>query len=99
MRRIFVDHARQHGADKRGGELRKLQLDENIDKAGEISAELVQLDEALDDLAASDPPLAKLVELRYFGGLTFEETAEVLGVSVMTAKRHWNWRAPGFTAE
>jgi RNA polymerase sigma factor (TIGR02999 family) len=89
MRRILVDHARQHQADKRGGEFQKLQLDENIDKAVEISSDLLRLDEALDDLAKSDPPLAKLVELRYFGGLTFEEAAEVLGVSVMTAKRHW----------
>lgn len=89
MRRILVDHARGHNADKRGGEFYKLQLDENIDKAVEISGELVRLDEALKDLAKSDAQLAKLVELRYFGGLTFEETAEVLGVSVITAKRHW----------
>jgi RNA polymerase sigma factor (TIGR02999 family) len=89
MRRILVDHARQHHADKRGGDLHKLQLDENIDKAVEISGELVQLDEALTDLSKTDAQLAKLVELRYFGGLTFEETAEVLGVSVITAKRHW----------
>ena len=89
MRRILVDHARLHGAEKRGGELHKLQLDEDIDKAVEISGELVLLDEALDDLAKHDRQLAKLVELRYFGGLTFEETAEVLGVSVITAKRHW----------
>jgi RNA polymerase sigma factor (TIGR02999 family) len=89
MRRILVDHARQHQADKRGGEFQKMQLDENVDKAVEISSELVRLDEALKDLAKSDEPLARLVELRYFGGLTFEEAAEVLGVSVMTAKRHW----------
>ena len=89
MRRILVDHARGHHADKRGGEFQKLQLDENIDKAVEISGEIVRLDEALDDLAKSDAPLAKLVELRYFGGLTFEEAAEVLGVSVITTKRHW----------
>jgi RNA polymerase sigma factor (TIGR02999 family) len=89
MRRILIDHARQHQADKRGGEFQKLQLDENVDKAVEISSELLRLDEALNDLAKSDAPLAKLVVLRYFGGLTFEEAAEVLGVSVMTAKRHW----------
>jgi RNA polymerase sigma factor (TIGR02999 family) len=89
MRRILIDHARQHKADKRGGEINKLQLDENIDKAVEMSAELVALDDALNDLAKVDAQMAKLVELRYFGGLTFEETAEVLGISLITAKRHW----------
>jgi RNA polymerase sigma factor (TIGR02999 family) len=89
MRRILVDHARRHQADKRGGEFQKLQLDEKADKAIEISGELLRLDEALGELAKSDASLAKLVELRYFGGLTFEEAAEVLGVSVITAKRHW----------
>jgi RNA polymerase sigma factor (TIGR02999 family) len=89
MRRILIDHARQHKADKRSGEINKLQLDENIDKAVEMSSDLVALDEALNDLAKVDAQLAKLVELRYFGGLTFEETAEVLGISSITAKRHW----------
>lgn len=89
MRRILVDHARQHKAEKRFGELEKLQLDENIDRAVEIGDEIVRLDEALKSLEKVDPPLARLVELRYFGGLTFEEAAEVLGVSVITAKRHW----------
>src|SRR5919112_4078030 len=89
MRRILIDHARAQKADKRLGKVEKLQLDENIDKAAELGDDLVALDEALQDLAAMDPKLARLVELRYFGGLTFEETAEVLGVSVITAKRHW----------
>jgi RNA polymerase sigma factor (TIGR02999 family) len=89
MRRILIDHARAQKADKRLGQVEKLQLDENIDKAVELSDELVALDDALKDLAKVDEPLARLVELRYFGGLTFEETAEVLGVSVITAKRHW----------
>jgi RNA polymerase sigma factor (TIGR02999 family) len=89
MRRILIDHARAQKADKRLGRLEKLQLDENVDKAVEMSADLVALDEALRNLAKVDEPLAKLVELRYFGGLTFEEAAEVLGVSIITAKRHW----------
>jgi RNA polymerase sigma-70 factor (ECF subfamily) len=89
MRRILVDHARTYNAEKRGGELQKLQLDENIDKAVELGDELVRLDDALRDLAKVDPDNARLVELRYFGGLTFEEAAEVLGISVITAKRHW----------
>lgn len=89
MRRILVDHARARNAEKRFGKLNKLQLDENIDKAVEVSAELVALDDALKSLAKVDEQLAKLVELRYFGGLTFEEAAEVLGISLSTVKRHW----------
>ncbi len=89
MRRILVDHARVHKADKRGGEFQKFSLDENIDKAVEISDELISLDDALKELAKFDAQKAKIVELRFFGGLTFEETAEVLGVSVITVKRHW----------
>ena len=89
MRRILVDYARQHNADKRGGEFQKLSLDDNMDKAVEVSAELIALDDALKELAEVDPQKARLVELRYFGGLTFEETAEVLGVSLITVKRHW----------
>lgn len=89
MRRILVDHARHHNAQKRGGEFHILTLNEEIDKAEEQSAELIDLDEALNELAMMDPTKAKLVELRYFGGLTFEEAAEVMDVSVITVKRHW----------
>ena len=89
MRRILVDYARAHNAEKRFGGLEKLRLDENIDKAVEIGSEFIALDDALKTLAETDEQMAKLVELRYFGGLTFEETAEVLGISVITAKRHW----------
>lgn len=89
MRRILVDHARARSAEKRFGGLDKMQLDENIDQSVELSGELIALNDALKTLAEVDPPLAKLVELRYFGGLTFEETAEVLGISLRTAKRHW----------
>jgi RNA polymerase sigma factor, TIGR02999 family len=89
MRRILIDYARQHKAEKRGGEVQKLVLDENIDKAAEQSAELVALDDALETLAKIDPVKSRIVELRYFGGLTVEETAEVLGVSTITVKRHW----------
>lgn len=89
MRRILVDHARQHNALKRGGEFHILTLNEEIDQADEQSAELIDLDEALNELAKMDPAKAQIVELRYFGGLTMEEVAEVLGVSVITVKRHW----------
>lgn len=89
MRRILVDHARKHNAGKRGVEYQKFSLDENVNKAVEISNELIALDDALNELAKVDPDNARLVELRYFGGLTFEETAEVMNVSVITVKRHW----------
>jgi RNA polymerase sigma-70 factor, ECF subfamily len=89
MRRILVDHARAHNAGKRGREFQKLSIDENVDKALERGAELIALDDALGELAAVDPLKARLVELRYFGGLTVEETAEVLGVTPITVKRHW----------
>lgn len=89
MRRILVDHARAHNAGKRGADFQKLSLDENIDKAVERSGELIALDEALHELAEMDEQKARIVELRYFGGLSFEETAEVLGVAAVTVKRHW----------
>lgn len=89
MRRILVDYARQHNAQKRGGEFHILTLNEEIDKANEQSTELIALDDALTELAKMDPEKARIVELRYFGGLTVEETAEVMGVSDITIKRHW----------
>jgi RNA polymerase sigma-70 factor, ECF subfamily len=89
MRRILVDHARHHNALKRGGELHIVTLNDEIDASDEQSAELIALDDALTELAKMDPVKAKIVELKYFGGLTSEEVAEVLDVSVMTVKRHW----------
>jgi RNA polymerase sigma factor (TIGR02999 family) len=89
MRRILVDYARQHNAEKRGGEFHIMTLNEDIDKAIEQSTELIALDDALNELAKMDEVKARIVELRYFGGLTVEETAEVLGVAPITIKRHW----------
>ena len=90
MRRILVDYARQHKAEKRGGAAEKMPLEEEILIVSEgKSAELLALDEALENLAKLDPQKSKIVELRYFGGLSVEETAEVLGVSEITVKRHW----------
>jgi RNA polymerase sigma factor (TIGR02999 family) len=90
MRHILVDHARRHRADKRGGEFEKMQLEESIVIASnEKSFELLALDEALEELAKLDEQKSKIVELRYFGGLSVKETAEVLGVSEITIKRHW----------
>ena len=89
MRRILVDHARSQQAEKRGGDYQKLSLDENIDVSGERAADLVALDEALERLAEIDPAKSRVVELRFFGGLSVEETAQVLGVSAPTVKRQW----------
>ena len=92
MRQILIDHARKHRAGKRGGEFENLPIEDSIIIAaggGEKSMDLVALDEALKDLAKFDDFKSKLVELRYFGGLSVEETAEVLGVSEITVKRHW----------
>jgi RNA polymerase sigma-70 factor (ECF subfamily) len=90
MRRILVDHARKHTAEKRGGAGENLPLEDELLIVSEgKSAELLALDEALENLAKIDPQKSKIVELRYFGGLSVEETAEVLGVSEITVKRHW----------
>ena len=90
MRRILLDHARKHQAGKRGGEAEKLPLEEEILVVShDRSSELIALDDALAALAEFDPQKAKIVELRYFGGLSIEETAEVLGVSVPTVNRQW----------
>ena len=91
MRRLLVDHARKFNAEKRGHDFQKLSLDENIDRAVERSSELIALDEALKSLAEFDEQKARLVELRYFGGLSIEETADVLGVTPTTIKRHWRF--------
>jgi RNA polymerase sigma-70 factor (ECF subfamily) len=90
MRQILIDHARRHRAGKRGGEAENLPLEDSIIiVAGEKSMDLISLDEALKDLAKFDEFKSRLVELRYFGGLSVEETSEVLDVSEITVKRHW----------
>ena len=88
MREILVDHARRHGAGKRdGGERVPITQVDVAAPVGDV--DMLALDGALDRLAAIDPARAQLVELRYFGGLTIEETAEALAISPATAKRHW----------
>ena len=87
MRRILVDHARAANADKRGGGATNLALDESAVARAAPIVELLALDEALDQLAAASPRQARVIELRYFGGLSVEETAEVLGVSAPTVSR------------
>ena len=89
MRRILIDSARRHAAMKRGGPQEKLSLDEVPDISLEPNTKLLALDEALDALAEIDPEQSRIVELRYFGGLTIEETAEVMKSSPATIKREW----------
>lgn len=89
MRRILVDAARARGAGKRGGGIQRLNLRESIDGVALRDSRLVDLDEALDTLAQVDPRKAKVVEMRFFGGLSVEETAEVLGISMQSVMRDW----------
>lgn len=89
MRHILVDHARRHSADKRGHGAGKLSLDDAVDLAAARDVDLVALDEALAALAMLDGEQSKIVELRFFGGLTIKEIAEVLEISEMTVSRKW----------
>jgi RNA polymerase sigma factor (TIGR02999 family) len=91
MRQVLVDRARRRDAAKRGGARQRITLDEGLLPAPSPDAgvDLVALDRALTELAALDPQQARIVELRYFGGLTVEETAEVMDSSPATVKRHW----------
>jgi RNA polymerase sigma factor (TIGR02999 family) len=90
MRRILVDHARRHGARKRGGSWDRISFDETRRAwPGPPDVDILALEEALDELAVLDPPKVRLVELRFFAGLDLEETAAVLGVSQSTVTRDW----------
>ncbi len=90
MRRILVDHARERGRDKRGGGVVFTTLgDKAIAPASNV--DVLALDEALERLGAMDPQQARIVELRFFAGLTIEETADALGISPATVKRDWMW--------
>ncbi len=89
MRRILVDHARSRNAQKRGGPAQKLSLEEAVGVFDDRDVALEALDDALSTLAQLDPRQSRIVELRFFGGLTTEETAEVLGISAPTIEREW----------
>ena len=89
MRHILVDYARERNSAKRGGGARRLSLDDVAELSEEKASEVVSLDDALNTLAEVDPQQSRIVELRFFAGLTVEETAEVLGISPATVKRDW----------
>lgn len=89
MRRILVNYALQNTAQKRGGYRTRLALDDAVSSFTEAGVDLISLDEALQRLATLDPRQSRIVELRFFGGLSVEETAEVIGVSAITIKREW----------
>jgi RNA polymerase sigma factor (TIGR02999 family) len=88
MRRVLVDYARQRGRDKRGGGVSITSLDDNV-VGPKSSVDVVALDEALEQLTAVDPQQGRIVELRFFAGLSVEETAEALAISPATVKRDW----------
>jgi len=89
MRRILVDHARSYGYEKRGAGAQRVGLDDANVFSEERAGELVALDEALTELATVDPRKSRLVELRFFGGLNIDETAEVMELSPTTVQREW----------
>ena len=91
MRRILIDRARDKGREKRGGKLQRLDIDA-LDLAAKVTPDqLLAVDDALSRLAAEDPTAARIVELRYFAGMTVDEAGQALGISTTTAYRHWNY--------
>ncbi|MEO5926775.1 MAG: ECF-type sigma factor [Bryobacteraceae bacterium] len=99
MRRILLDHARRRTADKRGGKQTVLDLDAALDISPDRARELIALDDALNTLAKVDARKAQVVELRFFGGLSVEETAEVIHVSCDTVMRDWKTARAWLLAE
>ena len=89
MRRILVNHARGHHTSKRGSGVRAVPLEDAMVASEQRADEMIAIDEALHRLAAMDAEQARLVELHFFGGLTFEEVAELMGLSLRTVKRRW----------
>jgi RNA polymerase sigma factor (TIGR02999 family) len=90
MRRILMDYARKHRAERRGGGGQKVMLEDTMVIAEQKPLDMIALDTALNGLATLDPEQAQMVELRFFGGLSVEETAKVMGVSPATVKRSWS---------
>lgn len=90
MRRVLVDHARAHKAAVRGGDLKRVDLEEDHAVSAERSVEVLLVNDALERLAKTEARQARVVELRYFGGLSMEEIAAVLSISLRSAKRDWS---------
>lgn len=90
MRRVLIEYARAQGCSKRGGGVRRVNLDEALTISAKSDPEIVRLDEALEEMAKFDPRKAQVVEMRYFGGLTSGEVAGVLGVSPQSVNRDWS---------
>jgi len=103
MRQLLVEHARRRGAEKRGGDLQRVTLDSRLGVAAVNEFEILELEDALNRLARMDERMARIVELRFFGGLTAEETAHVLDVSRRTVTEDWRvakmWLAHELTGE
>lgn len=91
MRRVLMEHARAHNAEKRGGKMEKLYLDETRELAQEGAPDLIALDDALKSFASTFPRESEVVELKFFGGLEAKEIAEVLHVSMKTVLRDWKF--------
>ena len=91
MRRILVESARRKSREKHGGKLRRVDIDVESVMCRVPDYELLALDEAINKLAAADPSKAQLIQLRFFAGLSNEEAADSLGISAVTAKRHWRY--------
>jgi RNA polymerase sigma factor (TIGR02999 family) len=99
MRRILVDYARSHNYAKRGGGMRPVELDEALAVSNENLGLIVEIDAAMDRLSKMDSRSAEVVQLRFFGGLSVEETAEVLNVSAITVMRDWQFAKAWLTRE
>jgi RNA polymerase sigma factor (TIGR02999 family) len=99
MRHLLIDRARRRVAARRGGTAERINLEELPDLSGDRARELIALEDALNTLAGNDPRKARVVELRFFGGLSVEETAEVLSVSPETVMRDWKFARSWLHAE
>jgi RNA polymerase sigma-70 factor (ECF subfamily) len=99
MRRILVNHAEAHNATRRGGLVTRVTLDESVSWGGDKELDIVALDEALTRLAQLDSRQARVVELRFFAGLSIDESAEVMGISPATVKREWSMAKAWLRAE
>jgi RNA polymerase sigma factor (TIGR02999 family) len=92
MRRILVDHARQRAAEKRGGaDAQRVPIELALNQPIDLRVDFVRVDEAITALAAESADKARVVELRYFGGLSIQDTADVMGIAPATVKRHWTF--------